>query len=237
MVRRWMPLALIFLLGLGLRIVEYRNKPCVSRDSALYIECAASPAIGNDIRAGFWRLPYICLLRIPAAAGWNIERFGVTVNILCGSLSAMLIVLVARRAAIPGGLWAELLAAVNPWCVDFSTETQREAPYILLTLAALYGFFAYLDTGTIWRLLLAVVALFGAFLLRVEALEPLAAMLLAAAAVMWRRKRRRAFFDFGLAAATALILFAGYILTIRAAFGLEPCSQVVKIMHSWRVRL
>lgn len=232
----WLTLLAIFSLGLGLRIADYVNKPCLSLDSALYVDCAEAVELPQSVRNGFWRLPHIYFLKIGPRLGMRVQDFGVAVNIFCGAFAGVLIMAVARRAAIPGGFWAGLMLATFPKFIDWSTEVQRDMPFIVFVLASLYYFFAALDAGSIWYGVLSAAALFFAFLMRVEAIDVILALTAADIAIVLRYKRYRTLLDVAVRVAVLAVLFTGYFFAISYVAGSRPDVKFGQIMHNWKLR-
>lgn len=227
-------LALIFILGLVLRVWYYSNKPCLSRDSTSYIKWATSNELAGNIRSGFWRMPYIAFLRAVHSAGGNVESVAIATNILCGALTAVVVVLIGRRGKIPGAEWAGFFTAVNFRLIDWCTEAQRETLYILFVLLAFYCFFAYIDRGRLKDLLLIVFFGFLGFLMRVDVLPSMFAITICSLLIMWRKKHPHFRRDLVLASIFTLLLLGAYYFAACRYLDIRPDRQLMKILHNQR---
>lgn len=192
---------LAWALAMGLVVVHlllgyflFDPKPFVGGDNAAYIGLAESMSSGQGYRDLY--LPdtprhaqyppfYPSVLALAAALGGGLITFKV-LSLLFTAASVLVLFLLARRRFV--GYEALAVAApfaLNPVALYYSHWVLSEAPFVFLTLVALW---AAADPDSNKRTAVAVTAALLAYLTRAAGLPLLAALVIA---LLWRRQWRR----------------------------------------------
>ncbi len=193
--RRWVPWAVLgglVAIHLVLAALLFDPKPFVGGDNAAYMILAESLESGQGYRN--IHLPgsprhaqyppvYPVILTAARAFGGGLITFKV-ISLLLTSASLIFIYLLARgRLGWMAGLAVTAPIAFNPVLLYYSHWVLSEAPFVLLTLAALWASDRMLDSRR-W-LLVALCAALLAYLTRAAGLPMVVALL---AALAWRRR-------------------------------------------------
>ena len=211
---RWWPAAapLAGALGLALAVraavLVLAARAPIDMDGTEYVRIAQNVAAGNG-PVGIRGLPiliyqplYSWAIALAVHFGANPETAALWIAALCGTAFVGLVYAVA--ATVYGrrtGLYAALVAAVLPICVQISTTAITEAPFAAAATAGLLGLVRLLRSWTVRDAVLCGGGFGVAYLVRPEG----ALFVLAALAVAAFARRRRALPIAVLAAVAALL--------------------------------
>lgn len=187
-------------------------KPFVGGDNAGYMALAESLRTGQGYRDIY--LPdaplhaqyppvYPTLLAVTGALGGGLMAFKVLSLVFTSAATVFLFLLGRTRLGAEGGMAIAAAFGLNPVLLYYSHWVLSEAPFVLLTLVALWS--AQRADGSARFLALAVGAAALAYLTRSAGLPLLLALLLA---LTWRRSWRRLAAAGG---ATALVISAWWL--------------------------
>ncbi len=218
--RRWVPWAVLgglLAAHLVLGALVFDPKPFIGGDNAAYMILAESLETGQGYRN--IHLPgsprhaqyppvYPVILTVARAFGGGLITFKV-ISLLLTTASLVFIYLLARgRLGTIGGLSVTAPFAFNPVLLYYSHWVLSEAPFVLLTLVALWASDRMLGSRR-WLLIVVIAALL-AYLTRAAGLPMMGAVLLALA---WRRRWR----DCAIAGGGAALAVGGWWLWGRVA--------------------
>ncbi len=208
----WAILSALLLAHIFLAVLHFDPKPFVGGDNAGYMILAEALESGRGYRD--IHLPgeprhaqyppvYPALLAVIGAFGGGLTTFKVVSALLTTSSLVFLFALAHRRLGWEAGLAVLAPFAVNPVLVYYSHWVLSEAPFVLLTLLALWA--AERMTNS-WRwLAVASIAAVLAYLTRAAGLPLLGAVIIS---IAWRRRWRQ----LALAGAPIVVAVAGWWL-------------------------
>ncbi|UCF19546.1 MAG: glycosyltransferase family 39 protein [Gemmatimonadota bacterium] len=213
----WAILSALLLAHIFLATLQFDPKPFVGGDNAGYMILAEALESGRGYRDVY--LPgeplhaqyppvYPALLAVTGALGGGLTLFKVLSAVFTTSSLVFLFGLARRRLGWEVGLAVLAPFAVNPVLVYYSHWVLSEAPFVLLTLVALWA--AERMTNSSRWLAVAVSGAVLAYLTRAAGLPLLAALVLS---IAWRRRWRQ----LALAGAPIVIAVAGWWLWGRLA--------------------
>ncbi len=187
----WATLSALVVVHVALAVLLFDPKPFIGGDNAVYMTLAESIESGQgyrDIdlpgtpRHGQYPPVYPLILASARLLGGGLPTFKV-ISLLLTSASLVFIFLLAKgRLGREGGLAVTAAVALNPVLLYYSHWVLSEAPFVLLTLLALWGSEHALESRR-WLAAAAIAALL-AYLTRAAGLPMLAALLVA---LGWRR--------------------------------------------------
>jgi hypothetical protein len=191
----WAALAGLVALHVVLAVLLFDPKPFIGGDNAGYMILAESLASGQGYRDIY--LPgapphaqypplYPSVLAVVRGFGGGLIAFKMLSVVFTALSVAVAFLLARRRLGWPGALAMAAPFAVNPVLLYYSHWVLSEAPFVLLTLLALWVAERMEDSPR-WLALSVAAALF-AYLTRAAGLPMLVALL---AALAWRREWRR----------------------------------------------
>ncbi len=210
MLLKWGGLALVLVLALGLRLVEWSRHDILLRDEIFYINYSKTWNHAEDylshlaVFPGYekphsYSMPFFpAMLAAGKAFGCTPECFGAIISMTSGMLMVLLGYGIGgffgRREP---GFWLALLIGVNPFLIQYSACIMRDQVYWMLAALCIFLLMCELrDERRNWlRTMLRGLACAGvlalALLLRREALELLVIAALAEVGLLFRRDAAR----------------------------------------------
>lgn len=225
-------LLLLFAAAWMLRYASWCHDPLCTRDAVGYINMAGNNVYSVDLpfynRDTMSKGLFLILLRAGEACGWNLEHFGVMLNITLSAATAVILFFTARSwGFLPTGAWCvAAIAALHPVLVRESHQVLREPLYCFFCCWWAFFFVGALRHECFIRMTTAGSMAALAFFTRYEAAELLIVswIIILFFRCVCQRKIRRFFID-------CACFSGGYVAVGLALFSMLPGNNIRSMLN------